>query len=187
MNSEDTKNVINGLRALRLSAFRKNATHNKARIQIEECTSVYRAEIDSLIQDTFTDEQNIPLHLIPLSTNIDQKWWLARSGEYVLGAVAAWEQDGEWHWGRFAVDNRFRGLGIGKTLARYSLVQTLLSTNEVYIEARDTTVNIVKELGGEIVGNKFDFYGMPVTPMRLNKAQLNEATKHQELTLSTHL
>ena len=31
MNPEDTQNVIDGLRALRLSAFRKNATHNKAR------------------------------------------------------------------------------------------------------------------------------------------------------------
>lgn len=124
MNSEDTKNIINGLRALRLSAFRKNATHNKARIQVEECTPLYRTEIDSLIQDIFTDEQNIPQYLIPLSTNIDQKWWLARSGEYGVG---------------------------------------------------------------EIVGNKFDFYGMPVTPMRLNQAQLNEVTKHQELTLPPHL
>lgn len=56
MNSEGTKNMINGLRALRLSAFRKNATHNKVRIQVEECTPVYRTEIDSLLQDTFTDE-----------------------------------------------------------------------------------------------------------------------------------
>lgn len=73
MNSEDTKNIINGLRALRLSAFRKNATHNNARIQVEECTPLYRTEINSQLQDTFTDEQNIPQYLIPLSTNIDQK------------------------------------------------------------------------------------------------------------------
>ncbi len=58
----------------------------------------------------------------------------------------------------------------------------------MYIEARDTTVSIVKELGGEIVGNVRSLYGMPVTPMRLNKAlRLNEATKYQELALSTHL
>lgn len=187
MNPEDTQNVIDGLRALRLSAFRKNATHNKARIQIEACTPVYRAEIDSLINDTFADEQSIPEDLIPLSADINQKWWLARSGEYVLGAVAAWEQEGEWHWGRFAVDNRFRGLGIGKALARYSLVQTLEDTNQVHIEARDTTVNIVKALGGEVIGDRFDFYGMPVTPMCLTLNQLEEATKAQEFTLPTHL
>ncbi|NOH96033.1 GNAT family N-acetyltransferase [Vibrio sp. 99-70-13A1] len=187
MNPEDTKNVIDGLRALRLSAFRKNATHNRARIQIEACTPVYRAEIDSLIQDTFADEQNIPESLIPLSADINQKWWLARSGEYVLGAVAAWEQESEWHWGRFVVDNRFRGLGIEKALARYSLAQILQETNEIYIEARDTTVNIVKTLGGEVQGDKFDFYGMPVTPMRLTQTQFNDVTEGQEFTLPNHL
>jgi len=187
MTPEDTNNVIDGLRALRLSAFRKNATHNKARIQLEACTSVYRAEIDSLIRDTFSGEQNIPPQLIPLSADIQQQWWLARSGEYVLGAVAAWKQEGEWHWGRFVVDNRFRGLGIGKALARYSLSQILQETNELYIEARDTTANIVKELGGEVLGNKFDFYGMPVTPMRLTQAQFNDVTGEKEFTLPNHL
>ncbi|MEL0607470.1 GNAT family N-acetyltransferase [Vibrio echinoideorum] len=187
MSPEDTQNVIDGLRTLRLSAFQKNATHNKARIQLEACTSVYRTEIDSLIRDTFSSEQSIPQHLIPLSPDIPQKWWLARSGEYVLGAVAAWESDGEWHWGRFVVDNRFRGIGIGKALARYSLVQASKDINEIYIEARDTTVNIVKGLGGEVLGDKFDFHGMPVTPMRLTRDRLNEATETQEFTLPTHL
>ncbi|CAM2949360.1 GNAT family N-acetyltransferase [Vibrio neptunius] len=180
MKTEEIQSVIDGLRTLRLSAFRKNAAQNKARIQIEELKPVYRAEIDTLIRDTFSGEQNIPPHLVPLSAGIPQKWWSARSGEYVLGAVACWEENGMWHWGRFVVDNRFRGLGIGKALARYSLAQILQETNEVQIDARDITVNIVKDLGGEFFGDKIDFYGMPVTPMRITRGQLHDATRAKE-------
>lgn len=177
MSADDIQSVIDGIRMLRLSAFRKNAAQNKARIQIEELKPIYSAEIETLVRDTFSDEQNIPQHLIPISVEIPQKWWVARSGEYVLGAVACWEESGMWHWGRFVVDSRFRGLGIGKALARYSLSQILQETDEVLIDARDTTVNIVKDLGGETLGEKIDFYGMPVTPMRITRNLLHDATR----------
>jgi len=181
LKTEEIQNVTDGLRTLRLSAFRKSAAQNKAKVQIEELKPVYSADIDTLIKDTFAGEQNIPQHLIPLSIEIPQKWWLARSGEYVLGAVACWEENGMWHWGRFVVDNRFRGLGIGKALSHYSLAQILQETDQVQIDARDTTVNIVKDLGGEIIGGKIDFYGMPVTPMRITRSQLHNATRAKEL------
>ncbi|MGF1907406.1 GNAT family N-acetyltransferase [Aliivibrio salmonicida] len=180
MKTDEIQNVIDGIRMLRLSAFRKNAAQNKARIQIEALKPVYSAEIETLVKDTFSVEQNIPQHLIPLSVETPHKWWIARSGEYVLGAVACWEEIGMWHWGRFVVDNRFRGLGIGKALARYSLAELLQETNEVHIDARDTTVNIVKELGGEILGDKINFYGMPVTPMRITRNLLHEATRAKD-------
>ncbi|MGF1702140.1 GNAT family N-acetyltransferase [Photobacterium makurazakiensis] len=181
LDSEEIQDVIHGLRTLRLSAFRKNATNNKARVQIEELTPIYSAEIDALLSDTFSGEQSIPQHLVPLSADIPQKWWIARSGEYVLGAVACWEESGVWHWGRFVVDNRFRGLGIGKSLAHHSLGNMLVEEDEILIDARDTTVSIVKEIGAEVLGAKKDFYGMPVTPMRITKIGYQHAMKSKEI------
>ncbi|EKO3983491.1 GNAT family N-acetyltransferase [Vibrio fluvialis] len=159
--------VINGLRTLRLSAFHHNTRHQQARVQVEALNPVYRAEVEQLVMDVFAQEQNIPPALIPFANDSDVKWWVARSGEYILGAVAAWREGDAWHWGRFAVNRQFRGLGIGKSLALASLTELLATEPEILIEARDTTVNIVRQLGGEVLGEAFDFYGMPVTPMRL--------------------
>ncbi|WP_232061089.1 bifunctional helix-turn-helix transcriptional regulator/GNAT family N-acetyltransferase [Vibrio taketomensis] len=171
MTCEESETVIQGLRALRLSAFRKNATHNKARVQIEQLRPEYKIEVDDLILDIFTGEQNIPSHLVPLNVDIPQQWWVARSGEYVVGAVACWQENEKWHWGRFAVDSRFRGLGIGGALALHSLEYLFHNTDEIMTDARDATIHILTDLGGEIIGDRVDFYGMPVTPMRILKQQ----------------
>ncbi|MEZ9233358.1 GNAT family N-acetyltransferase [Vibrio amylolyticus] len=182
LNEDQIRGAIDGLRTLRLSAFRNNAVKNKARIQVEALSPEYRSEIDNLLKDTFSGEQSIPQHLVPIPEETPQKWWLARSGEYILGAVACWKEQEEWHWGRFVVDDRFRGLGIGKALAHYSLAEMLQETATVWIDARDTTVNIVKDLGGEVLGDKVDFYGMPVTPMRISQNQFKDkirATKFE--------
>ncbi|WP_295893735.1 bifunctional helix-turn-helix transcriptional regulator/GNAT family N-acetyltransferase [uncultured Vibrio sp.] len=187
LDAEQVRGAIDGLRSLRLSAFRNNAAKNKARIQVEELTSVYRSEIDNLLKDTFAGEQNIPPHLVPIAETTEQKWWLARSGEYVLGAVACWKENEEWHWGRFVVDSRFRGLGIGKALARYSLTEMLQETDTIWIDARDTTVNIIKDLGGEILGERMDFYGMPVTPMQITHHQLNDKIRANGFEMPTLL
>ncbi|MCI8866851.1 MAG: hypothetical protein HFE61_01705 [Anaerotignum sp.] len=42
---------------------------------------------------------------------------------------------------------------------------------EVFLDARRTTVNIILRLGGEIVGEEHDFYGEPCTPIAITKAQ----------------
>ncbi|WP_083539386.1 GNAT family N-acetyltransferase [Enterovibrio coralii] len=167
LEPQEAQSVIDGLRLLRLSAFRKSAAINKTKIQIETLSPVYREDIDALLRDTFHGEQKIPEDLVPLARETTQKWWVARSGEYVLGAVAGWEKEGAWHWGRFVVDNRFRGCGIGKALALHSLRDLLTITDEILIDARDTTVSIVQTLGGTVTGEKVDFYGLPVTPMKL--------------------
>ncbi|RQW62223.1 GNAT family N-acetyltransferase [Vibrio viridaestus] len=171
LSLNEAEEVISGLRALRLCAFRNNASIDPSRVQIEELTTSYKEDVLRLIHDTFAKEQAIPEDLVPLPDDTPQYWWVARSGEYILGAAAGWYENEEWHWGRFVVDSRFRQLGIGLKLASYSLHQLLTMTDSIYIEARDITVSIVERLGGQIVGKPFDFYGMPVTPMRL--ARLN--------------
>ena len=98
-------------------------------------------------------------------------WWCARAGEYVVGAVACWKENDQWHWGRFAVDEKFRGLGIGKQVARFSLENLFDNTTDSIVsDARDTTVAILKDFGARIIAPAEDFYGMLVTPVVLKKS-----------------
>lgn len=167
MNIKDAEAIFNGLRLLRKGAFRRNCFYNPQRIQVERLSDKYKADVDRLLTGAFSDEQNIPENLINIPDEYETNWWIARSGEYLLGAVACWKENNECHWGRFAVDPAYRGLGIGKKLAFISLKESFVEADEIITEARDTTVKIISGLGGEIVGESYDFYGMPVTPMMI--------------------
>lgn len=123
----------------------------------------------AFIYEVFHTEQHIPEMLIPIG-NHEQKWWGLRKNEAVLGTAAIWKTNGNWHWGRFAVDKSLRGQGLGKILALTSFKDTFQSGIDLlYIDARDTTVGIIEKFGGLRNGKKIDFYGTPVTPMTLYK------------------
>lgn len=171
LDDTERKTVWQGLRILRTKAFRRNLDENHMRIQVERLKSTYHNEVMVLMDDVFSTEQKIPAGLIPLNEDGPVHWWCARAGEYVVGAAACWEENGQWHWGRFAVDKHFRGLGIGKRLARYSLEDLFAHiTDTIVSEARDTTVAILKGFHAVSMGPAKDFYGMPVTPVSLSKA-----------------
>ncbi len=169
MKKEEIKTVTEGLRTLRKGAFRRNAIHEPARIQVEHLRGNYHADVQKLLLHIFSQEQQIPQELLAIPEKYASKWWIARSGEYLLGAAACWQENEQCHWGRFAVDPAYRKLGIGKKLALISLQEIFCENNEVIIDARDTTVKIISQLGGEVTGETYDFYGMPVTPMKLEK------------------
>jgi len=46
-----------------------------------------------------------------------------------------------------------------------------LGAEQIFLEARETTVRIVSKLGGRIVGEPFDFYGEPIFPMMVSRAE----------------
>ncbi|WP_372831109.1 GNAT family N-acetyltransferase [Pontibacterium sp.] len=166
----ECQTVLSGLRLLRLSAFRKRYREAPEQIRFESLRNCYRAEADQLLRNIFNQEQGIPANLIPLNDTSNTHWWCARSGEYIIGVVAAWKMGSHWHWGRFAVDDRFRGLGVGKRLALYSLDELFkIQSGAVLIDARDTAVRILEPLGAKVKGSSENFYGMPVTTMRLNQ------------------
>lgn len=166
--------IESGLRTLRLNAFKSNFQPNSFRVQIERLNPNYQHEVDTLIKHVFSGEQGIPEDLIPLDPTLPVVWWVARCGEYVIGAVACWELEGEWHWGRYFVDANFRGYGIGKKLAVASLTDIFANIADYIVsDARDTTVVILNQLGAEVIGEATDFYGSPVTPMRLDKYRFN--------------
>lgn len=134
----------------------------------------------------FGGEQGIPMDLIPLSASQHPIWWCARIGDELVGAVAGWIEHGEWHWGRFAVNSRLRGLGIGRQLAAYSL-QALFQRSDpaaarvtdpdtIHIDARDITVVLLRQFGAEVTGEARSFFGEPVTPVILRKKSFEQAT-----------
>lgn len=175
--------VYETLRLLRLSALRNNLATNPKRIRIEPLRDAYFDAAMELEIQTFSIEQNIPSRLVPLSKSKRPKWWCARVGQDVIGAVASWEDSGQWHWGRFAVDKNFRGLGIGKSMAVESITALFTrETDKIIIEARDIAVKIIRKLGGKQTSPPFDFFGDPVTPMELEKEAFfrNIASKEEQ-------
>ncbi|MEO9485165.1 MAG: GNAT family N-acetyltransferase [Ekhidna sp.] len=127
------------------------------------------------LETVFSDEQQIPKELIPL-TNAQQHWWCIREETTIVGTVAAWKEGNEWHWGRLAVDPNQRGKGLGKKLAIESFKDLFeMKIDEVVIDARDITVELLKSLGGKVTGPRSEFSGLPITQMKLRKTDFLHA------------
>lgn len=169
-DSEDTENIVGAFRLFRVLALKNNLKKNDSRILIERISENYIKEAIELATEVFTNEQSIPEELVPVSENLKPIWWCARVGEDIIGVVSAWKEKDKWHWGRFAVDKRLRGMGIGQKLAIASLKEIFNSyTDEIYIEARDATLNMLMKFECKVIGEAEDFYGEPVTPIILSK------------------
>ena len=142
---------------------------NSSIFNIERLTPELYSPAVLFLENIFYKEQNIPKKLIPLE-NENQEWWCIRSSDEIVGIVAAWEINSEWHWGRLAVHQKLRGLGIGKKLVIKSLDELFqMGIEKVKIDARDITVEMILKIGGKIIGNKGNFYGHPITPMEIEK------------------
>ncbi|MCW6084229.1 bifunctional helix-turn-helix transcriptional regulator/GNAT family N-acetyltransferase [Clostridium sporogenes] len=173
-------NIGKSLKDFRILALKNNLIKDNSRIKIEKLSSNYIEDAIKLTTEIFTYEQNIPKELIPINEDLKPIWWCARVGEDIIGVVACWQENNQWHWGRFAVDKRLRGLGIGKKMSIFSLNEMFnLDVKEVFIEARDVTVTILKQLGCEILGKPIDFYGEPVTPVIIKKRDFINKIKQQ--------
>ena len=55
-----------------------------------------------------------------------------------------------------------------------------LDAEEIYIEARDVTVNMLRKFGCKVTGEAEDFYGEPVTPITINKCNFIEICKKEK-------
>ena len=142
---------------------------NSNSYEIEPLNQEFHDSALLFLENVFHKEQNIPKELIPLKTD-SQKWWCIRSCDEVVGIVAAWEINYEWHWGRLAIHKKLRGLGMGNKIAIQSLDELFqMNVEEVIVDARDITVEMVLKMGGKITGKKTNFYGHPITPMKIQK------------------
>lgn len=137
---------------------------------IERLPINYMEKALILLEEVFTYEQNIPVELHNINEDLKPIWWYAKFDSEIIGIVASWIEKDEWHWGRFAINKRLRGLDIGKKLAIFSLNEIFnLGAEKISIEARDVTVGILKKLGGKVVREPINFYGDSVTYMILKK------------------
>lgn len=69
-------------------------------------------------------------------------------------------------------------MGIGQKLAIASLKEIFNSyTDEIYIEARDVTLNMLMKFECKVIGEAEDFYGEPVTPIILSKSNFIKRCK----------
>ena len=170
-DSDDTENIVRAFRVFRILALKKNLKKNDSRILIERISENYMEDAIKLATEVFTNEQSITAELVPVNEALKPIWWCARVGEDIIGVTAAWKEKDKWHWGRFAVDKRLRGIGIGQKIAIFSLKEIFsFNDEEIYIEARDATVNMLMKFGCKVIGEAEDFYGEPVTPITLNKS-----------------
>ncbi|MDS1003297.1 bifunctional helix-turn-helix transcriptional regulator/GNAT family N-acetyltransferase [Clostridium sporogenes] len=184
LGNDTTNNSISkSLKEFRILALKNNLIKDISRIQIEKLSPNYLEDAIKLTTEVFHCEQNIPKELIPINKDLKPLWWCARVGEDIIGVVACWQENNQWHWGRFAIDKRLRGLGIGKKMAAFSLNEIFnLDVEEVFIDARDVTVTILKKLGCEVLGEPIDFYGEPVTPVVMNKKDfMNKISNKQNI------
>lgn len=132
-----------------------------------------RADLDAIAKlqvNVFTGEQEIPETMIEVIGEGATQWWCATIDSLVIGAVAAWSENGQIHLGRYAVNRNYRGRHIGTALAKYSL-DALFSQGvpELYMEARDAAVKIICGMGGTIIGNPVPFYKGNVTPVVISR------------------
>jgi ribosomal protein S18 acetylase RimI-like enzyme len=165
---------------IHLSDKERISLFNGSRIKIEKVLSNYMDDVTRIATEIFTHEQNIPENLIPINEDLKPVWWCAKVESDIIGVVAGWTENNQWHWGRFAVDRRLRGLGIGKKLAVFSLNEIFnLGVEKIFIEARDITVRMLKQLGSEVVGEPIDIYGEPVTPITIKKCDYLNKIKLQ--------
>lgn len=139
-------------------------------LKMERVSQTDLEEVIRFAAEVFTEEQHIPDQLVPISKEQDPIWWCAKDDGNLIGVSAAWKEAGQWHWGRFAIDKKMRGLGIGKKMASYCLNEIfLLGAENVFLEARDITVKLLEQFGSEITGEPMDFFGEVVTPIIIKK------------------
>ncbi|QOX64253.1 GNAT family N-acetyltransferase [Anoxybacterium hadale] len=139
-------------------------------LTIERLQEVDMGTALTLLEDVFAGEQNIPVTLNSIPEEREPIWWYVENDSEMVGVIAGWKENDTWHLGRFAVDSRLRGLGIGKKLMKFALGEIFkLGAERIYTEARDVSVSILIKLGGKVIGEPFDFYGEPVTPMIIEK------------------
>ena len=133
-------------------------------------TSSELPRIIKMQSDIFHREYGLPDEDIDAFLAQDPVCWCVEMDGNICGAAAAWNERGQTHWGRFALSPSIRGMHIGTRLARFSFCDLFqMDVDQIYMTALDVTVNIVCGMGGQVIGESFDFFGNKITPVILEK------------------
>lgn len=133
-------------------------------------------QLRELATQVFETEQDIPRALDHMCPDWLPQWWCLEEDGVLLGCVALFREDDAWHMGRFVLSPALRGRHMGTQLLEVALHDVFQQDiDEVTMEARDTTVHILKKFGAEVTGAPFPFYRGQVTPMRLTRAAYRQS------------
>lgn len=131
------------------------------------------AEVMQLVIDTFS-KQGIPETQNHIDEVFCPVWYVVVENGEIVGTIASWYENSEYHMGRFAVKESLRGKGIGTSLARYAIHELFSSgADEFVMDGRPATVKIFTKLGAEITGEPFRFYEGWSTPLKLEKKNMS--------------
>lgn len=127
-------------------------------MEIRKAKSGELDEIMALVISTFA-EQEIPAEILCFSPGQNPRWWVAAEDGRIIGTIAAFEEDGSTHLGRFAIDKGMRGRHIGTELILQSIEDLFADGVEaIYGYARDTSIHILLKHGGTTIGEPEPFY-----------------------------
>lgn len=142
-------------------------------MMIRQASTADMAEIMTLVEQVFSDEQNIPRELIPLPAEREPRWWYIRQNERIAATVALYRDGEEWHMGRLAVAPGLRGGHIATQLLEVAIPAAFATGIDVIrTDCRDTTVHILQKFGGEIAGKTEVFFKGNITPVILKRDNL---------------
>ena len=140
---------------------------------IRQASTADMAEIMTLVEQVFSDEQNIPRELIPLPAEREPRWWYIRQEGRIAATVALYRDGEEWHMGRLAVAPGLRGGHIATQLLEVAIPAAFATGIDVIrTDCRDTTVHILQKFGGEIAGKTEVFFKGNITPVILKRDNL---------------
>ena len=140
---------------------------------IRQASAADMAEIMTLVEQVFSDEQNIPRELIPIPAEREPRWWYIRQEGRIAATVALYRDGEEWHMGRLAVAPGLRGGHIATQLLEVAIPAAFATgINVIRTDCRDTTVHILQKFGGEIAGKTEVFFKGNITPVVLKREHL---------------
>lgn len=139
-------------------------------LQFRKGTREDLEEIMHIQEEVFTNEQEIPIEMLGIEEEQNPRWYLALDGKQIIGTCCAWVEEGKTHFGRFAIRNSYRGKHIGKQLLQYAYDDLFANGEEIlWMEARDTSVHLIVQMGGEVIGEPVQFTNDRITPIILEK------------------
>ncbi len=148
-----------------------------------QCTVRRAAEADmdavlAFAAQIFADEQGIPREMNFIPVEKQPQWFCMEQNGRLVGTAAVYREGGMWHMGRITVAPALRGQHKGTFLLKSVLDEVFAQgVDEIFLEARDATVHILRGFGAEIVGEPFAFYRGNVTPILLKRADFVRSTR----------
>ncbi|MCD7807725.1 MAG: GNAT family N-acetyltransferase [Erysipelotrichaceae bacterium] len=126
--------------------------------------------LEDLSGEIFESEQGIPKSLTHIEDDLHPQWWYVLDDETIIGTICAYFDNDECHMGRIVIISAYRNRGIATKMIRFALEDLFLQgVDTLYLEARDITVHMLEKMGGEVIGESFEFYGDSCTPIMIRK------------------